>query len=81
MQSVIVSLVAILAATSIAIPVAEMSSRQLGSLTAPLTGILSQVSSHIPTTINGNGAKTNGTKPKSSDPLSSLTGVTGGLGV
>ncbi|KAI0976086.1 hypothetical protein F4678DRAFT_415802 [Xylaria arbuscula] len=81
MQSVVVSLIAILAATSIAVPVAELSSRQIGSLTAPLTGVLSQVSSHIPTTINGNGPKTNGIKPKSSDPLSSLTGLTSGLGV
>ncbi|KAI1421405.1 hypothetical protein F5Y12DRAFT_718453 [Xylaria sp. FL1777] len=83
MQSVIVSLVAILAASSIALPVTMISSRQLGGLgglTSPVTGILSQVGKHIPGAKDKD-PKTNGTKLKSSDPLSGLSGLTGGLGI
>ncbi|KAI0904084.1 hypothetical protein F4824DRAFT_19585 [Ustulina deusta] len=82
MQSFIVSLVAVLAASIIALPVSLMS-RQLGGLggaTAPITGILSQVGKHLPGSKDKD-PKTNNTKLKSSDPLSGLGGLTGGLGL
>ncbi|KAI0526394.1 hypothetical protein F5B22DRAFT_641539 [Xylaria bambusicola] len=79
MQSIIVSFAAILAATTIAVPVAMMKPRQIGDNSSPVDMVLSQVGTHLPGA-NDKALKTNGTaKPK--DPLSSLTGLTKGLGL
>ncbi|KAI1282331.1 hypothetical protein F5Y07DRAFT_352179 [Xylaria sp. FL0933] len=82
-QSIIVSLIAILAASIIALPLSMISSRQLGGvggLAGPVTGILGQVTQHIP----GQKPKTQGpngtTVSKSKGPLDSLP-LVGSLGV
>ncbi|KAI1738280.1 hypothetical protein F4680DRAFT_186114 [Xylaria scruposa] len=82
------SLIAILAATGIALPTAN-TPRQLGSA-LPVAGILSSVGKYLPPalgklegTLDGDkGKPTNGTKPaKKPDagPLGPLSGLVGGL--
>ncbi|KAI2642743.1 hypothetical protein GGS21DRAFT_486567 [Xylaria nigripes] len=91
MQTILVSLVAILAATGVATPVPN-EPRQLpglGGLTSPLTGVLSQVGKHVPSALGrlNPGDKSqpkNGTQPatgkKPSDGLGGALGGLGGLG-
>ncbi|KAF2969608.1 hypothetical protein GQX73_g4009 [Xylaria multiplex] len=90
MQSLITSLVAILAASSIAVPISMMSrqvgSRQLGglggglgSVTAPVTTVLGEVTKYLPgAKDNKPKPKTNGTQPVTK-PKSSSDSL-GGLG-
>ncbi|KAI0430362.1 hypothetical protein F5Y09DRAFT_341778 [Xylaria sp. FL1042] len=83
-QSIIVSLIAILAASIIALPVTMISSRQIGGvggLTGPVTGILGQVTQHIPGSKPKAQGKNATTINKSKGPLDSLGGLTGGLGI
>ncbi|KAI0554903.1 hypothetical protein F4679DRAFT_241535 [Xylaria curta] len=81
------SIIAILAATSIALPTAN-TPRQLGAL--PVAGILSQIGKYVPPALGrlegsldgDKGKPTNGTKPaKKPDagPLGPLSGVLGGI--
>ncbi|KAI3337244.1 hypothetical protein HD806DRAFT_528816 [Xylariaceae sp. AK1471] len=54
MQSVLISLIAILAASSVALPI-SMTTRQLagvGGLSSPLTTVLQQVGKQVPSTMN-----------------------------
>ncbi|KAI1145846.1 hypothetical protein F4825DRAFT_457070 [Nemania diffusa] len=86
MQSLLVSIIAILAATTVAVPITAP--RQLGGATAPLTTVLSQAGKHIPPAMERVGdslnPKKNITTPgkttaKKADPLGGLTGLLGGI--
>ncbi|GAW26322.1 hypothetical protein SAMD00023353_2800410 [Rosellinia necatrix] len=93
MKSILVSLVAILAATGLAVPI-SLTARQLGALggaTSPLSSVLSQVGKHVPSTMqklekpldpskkNTTQPGKNETKKPAADGLGGLTGLLGGL--
>ncbi|KAI8628782.1 hypothetical protein F5Y19DRAFT_113605 [Xylariaceae sp. FL1651] len=89
MQSILVSIVAILAAASIAMPV-SMSARQLpgvGGLASPLTTVLQEVGKQVPPAVKQvedtvEQQKKNSTQPgdsKSKGGLGGLGGLLGGL--
>ncbi|KAJ8123951.1 hypothetical protein ONZ43_g216 [Nemania bipapillata] len=88
MRSILVSIIAFLAATSVAVPI---SSSGLGGATSPLTTVLAQAGKQVPPAMqriqDSLHPKKNNTAPgkpgkpaeKKSDPLGGLTGLLGGI--